>query len=232
MRVVAGPFLCALGACLIIQIKATLLVIGVTEFQTKREPSRLTDLPKVRQLIVTNPDQDPVNQFPHSIFAAFVISKAYFTFSYAPHPILYLCGRLSFGINTMRQPRIYLQLHKHRGSHNRLLLGNLQPCKSGPGRISNIMTGNSIFSSQDHQLCQDVYRCAQSKLKMVHHRTEGNICIYQPIRTGLICMVTGILWYTKAKRGGSKIKTPQPFVAPRQLVLLPPLQTSSLQCAY
>lgn len=32
MRVVAGPFLCALGACLIIQIKATLLVIGVTEF--------------------------------------------------------------------------------------------------------------------------------------------------------------------------------------------------------
>lgn len=64
MRVVAGPFLCALGACLIIQIKATLLVIGVTEFQTRREPSRLTDLPKVRQLIVTNPDQEPVNQFP------------------------------------------------------------------------------------------------------------------------------------------------------------------------
>jgi hypothetical protein len=56
MRVVTGLFLCALGACLIIQIKATLLVIGVTEHETRREPSRLTDLPKVRQLIVTNPD--------------------------------------------------------------------------------------------------------------------------------------------------------------------------------
>lgn len=66
---------------------------------------------------------------------------------------------LSFGIDAMRQPRTYLQLHKHRGSHNRLLLGTLQPCKSGPERISNIMIENSIFLFQSRSLV--VLGCVQ-----------------------------------------------------------------------
>lgn len=58
MSVVTGPFVYSLSTSLITQIKA-ILVIGVSEFQTRKKPSRLTDLSEVKQLNVKNPEWDP-----------------------------------------------------------------------------------------------------------------------------------------------------------------------------
>lgn len=114
----------------------------------------------------------------------------------------------------MQQPRTYLQRHKHRGSHNRLPLGTLQPCKSGPERISNIMIENSsifyLFQSRSLVVLGCVQMCPIKIKKWSTKRTDGKIWTYQPIRTGFMCVVTVILWdapQTKKKRFKNKNTT-------------------------